>query len=352
MFHPPRCPFLACTQHQDPKPGFCARHGHYRSKCQPRPIPRFRCRACGHTFSRQTFHSSYRDQKPKLNQSVVKLLCSGIGFRQTARLVRLTSNNLVAKARKISRHVAELDQNLKDRAGRLDMASPSPAPLELQMDEFETYETRRNTRPISIPVVIDPVSRFRFAAIPAPIRPRGRMTASRIAAIQQEEARFGPRRDLSGPACIAALQAAAETRPAAATVILGTDCKASYPGFISRVFADRKVYHQQTLSKKPRGAGTSLFAINHTEACLRDRVGRLRRESWLVSKKCRYLDLHLRLINGFRNWVIPRFNADKMTPAQFAGFAERPLRLSELLGWRQDWGALSPSPFCAPSPPG
>jgi len=213
------------------------------------------------------------------------------------------------------------------------------------MDEFETYESRRNTRPISIPVVIDPVSRFRFAAIPAPIRPRGTMTIARIAAIAEEERRYGPRQDLSAEACIAAFQAAADTRPAASTVIVGTDCKTTYPGFIAKVFSGRKVYHQQTASVRSRGAGTPLFAINHTEAILRDHVGRLRRNSWLVSKKQQYLDLHLRLINGFRNWLRPRFNTDTRTPAQIAGFATRPLKMAELLGWRQDWAALSPSPF-------
>jgi hypothetical protein len=27
------------------------------------------------------------------------------------------------------------------------------------------------------------------------------------------------------------------------------------------------------------------------------------------------------------------------------GLADRPLRAAELIGWRQDWGALSPCPF-------
>ena len=39
----------------------------------------------------------------------------------------------------------------------------------------------------------------------------------------------------------------------------------------------------------PRGYGTPLFPINHTEAILRDHTGRLRRQSWLASKLRRYL---------------------------------------------------------------
>lgn len=345
MFQPPRCPHTDCRYHKRPPFGFFKRHGYYRAACRAHPIPRYRCRACHRTFSRQTFHSSYRDQKPYLNQPVVELLCSGVGLRQAARVLKLTRNSLVAKARKVSHHVAKLDQNLKNRIAEAERAAPRRRPLELQMDEFETYEARRNTRPVSIPVVIDPTSRFRFAAIPAPIRPRGRMTDARMRAIEEDERRFGRRQDRSGAACLAAFQSAADTHPTAGTVIIGTDFKATYPSYIAKAFAGRSVHHQQTMSVAPRGIGTPLFAINHTEAVLRDHVGRLRRESWLVSKKCEYLDLHLRLINGYRNWVRPRFNTDAMTPAQVAGYARRPMKMRELLGWRQDWGALSPSPF-------
>ena len=43
---------------------------------------------------------------------------------------------------------------------------------------------------------------------------------------------------------------------------------------------------------------------------MRDLMGRLRRESWLVSKKRRYLDLGLQVHMAYRNLVRKRFNHD------------------------------------------
>jgi len=78
------------------------------------------------------------------------------------------------------------------------------------------------------------------------------------------------------------------------------------------------------------------------QALARDLMGRLRRRSWLVSKKRRYLDLGLQLFAAYRNLVRRRFNRDDFSPAQFLGFTSRRLRVGELLGWRQDWGERSP----------
>jgi len=87
-----------------------------------------------------------------------------------------------------------------------------------------------------------------------------------------------------------------------------------------------------------------LFPINHTEAMARDLMGRLRRDSWLVSKKRRYLDLGLALFAAYRNYVRARFNGEDESPAQRLGFVNRRLRVGEVLSWRQDWGRGSIRP--------
>ncbi|MFN0006713.1 MAG: hypothetical protein ACKVXR_02305, partial [Planctomycetota bacterium] len=71
----------------------------------------------------------------------------------------------------------------------------------------------------------------------------------------------------------------------------------------------------------------------------------LRRESWLVSKLRRYLDLGLHVFMAYRNYVRRRFNYDEESPAELLGFAARRLRESELISWRQDWGASSIHPL-------
>jgi hypothetical protein len=43
----------------------------------------------------------------------------------------------------------------------------------------------------------------------------------------------------------------------------------------------------------------------------RDNLGRLRRQSWLVTKKGEYLRGHMNLFLVYRNYVRKRFNRDK-----------------------------------------
>ncbi len=78
---------------------------------------------------------------------------------------------------------------------------------------------------------------------------------------------------------------------------------------------------------------------------MRDLMGRLRRESWLVSKKRRFLDIALHVHMAYRNLVRRRFNTDRESPAELLGFVPRRLTAYELLSWRQDWKAESIHPL-------
>ena len=345
IFRPPRCPNERCPRHADPRESFYRRHGFYRAKCRAHPIPRFLCKTCGRTFSRQTFRADYHDKKPYLNRRVIELITAGVGLRKSARTLDIGRTNFVLKWRKLARHTRRLDLNLKSRAARADRQSPDPSSYKLQFDEFETYETRRNTRPLSMATMIERRTRFIVGAMAAPIRPKGTMTKQRIAAIAAEVARFGRRKDRSRVACRSVFRSAAKLRPGATIVRLETDEKLTYPEYFAEAFPGRARLHDTTSGKAPRGAGTPLFAINLTEAILRDHAGRVRRDSWLTSKLRKYLNLHLTMYSAWRNWVLARFNRDEHAPGVLAGFAPRNLTIGEFLGWRQDWGVRSPCPF-------
>ena len=201
MFQPPRCPNRRCPQHRSPEPRFFVKKGFYRPLCRAHPVPRFRCRTCDCGFSRQTFRADYRDHRPDLNARLFLSLATGLGLRQSARNLGLSLRCCELKARKIGRHLRRLNLNLR---------GPLPEGSVLVFDELETYEGRRNTRPLSLPMLIEHESRFIVWAESAPIRPRGRMSPARELAIQQDELRFGPRRDLSQRSCERTLQRGAE----------------------------------------------------------------------------------------------------------------------------------------------
>lgn len=336
MFEPTCCPHRNCSQHVDPDDDFCIRHGTFHPKCRPHPVQRYRCRTCKRTFSRQTFRMDYRDHRPDLNAPLFSSSASGVGIRQSARNLGLSLRCTELKLRKIARHLRRLN---------LTMRGPLEGEVSFHFDEIETYEGQRNTRPLSVPVLIETETRFIVWAESAPIRPRGKMTEKRLKAIARAEQRHGIRKDLSRRGVERTLERGAAIAKEPPVVTLHTDEKSSYPGLAAAAFPKERLEHQQTNSKLVRATWNPLFPINHEEALMRDLMGRLRRQSWLVSKQRRYLDLGLQLHMAYRNLVRKRFNRDEESPAQLMGFLPRRLTPRELLSWRQDWGGRSIHPL-------
>jgi hypothetical protein len=268
-------------------------------------------------------------------------MATGLGLRQTSRNLGLSLRCTELKFRKIARHLRRLNLNLR---------APLPSDTRLQFDELETFEGRRNTRPLSLPILIERNTRFIIWAESAPIRPHGRMSKARKKALKDDERRFGTRKDLSRRSVLRTLKRGADLVAGHEVVTLFTDEKATYPNLAAKAFGSRRLLHSTTNSKLARGTWNPLFPINHTEAMARDLMGRLRRESWLVSKRRRYLDLGMQMWMAYRNYVRRRFNYDEESPAQMLGFAGRRMKPGELLSWRQDWGTRSPHLHQTPRP--
>ena len=265
------------------------------------------------------------------------MLASGVGLRQCSRNLSLSRRCVELKFRKVARHLRRLNLNLRRPLTDED--------TRLQFDELESYETRRNTRPVSVPILIERDSRYVIWSESAPIRPRGKMSKQREEAIALENRVFGPRKDRSGRSVLRTLKRGAELVRKLDRVVFESDEKSTYPSYARRCFGRRRVEHRTTNSKLARMTWNPLFPINHTEAMVRDLLGRLRRESWLVSKKRRFLDLGLQLWMAYRNYVRRRFNEDDESPAELLGFAPRRMTTRELLSWRQDWGGESIHPL-------
>lgn len=338
MFVPPFCPHRDCSNHTLPGPRFFRRHGTYLARCRPHPVQRFLCLACRRSFSRQTFRADYRDHRPDLNPTLFLMLASGVGLRHSSRLLGLSWRCTELKFRKLARHLRRLNLNL--RQGLTDAAR-------FHFDEFESFEGERNARPLTIPMLIESRSRYIVWAESAPIRPRGKMTPSRLQAIERAEKRHGRRRNLSEQAIRRTLARGAALTNGVTTVRFESDEKSSYPRLAKEAFGAGRLTHRRVNSKLVRDTRNPLFPINHEEAMARDLMGRLRRESWLVSKARRYLDLALQVHMAFRNLVRKRFNRDKdeCSPAQILGFLPCRLSAQEVLSWRQIWGRRSVHPL-------
>ena len=139
MFTPPFCPHPDCSQHTDPKPRFFRPHGSYRAKCRPWRIPRYACRTCRRTFSRQTFRMDYRDHRPDTS-TPGSSRCSprASGCARPSRTLGLSLRCTELKFRKIARHLRRLNLSLRDQLE--DVAR-------FHFDELESYEGQRNAPP-------------------------------------------------------------------------------------------------------------------------------------------------------------------------------------------------------------
>ena len=338
MFIPPRCPNRRCAYHLKPEQAarWYTPNGHYKPLCRAHPVPRFRCRGCRRGFSRQTFRMDRYDHRPDLNARLFELLASGVGLRQSARLIGLSRRCLDFKFRKIARHLRRLHLNLQ---------APLPSGTMLQFDELETFEGMRTLRPLTVPILIEKHSRYVIWAESATIPARHRKTKHGRKR-SEELLRHGRRPDGSRRACERTLSRAAALLRHVDAVGIETDMKRSYPAVMRKAFGkSTRIAHRQVSSKRTRDLSNPLFPINQTEAIARDLMGRLRRQSWLASKKRRYLDLALALFMTWRNLVRRRFNRDLFSAAQHLGFVRRRMSEEELCSWRQDWGRRSIHPL-------
>ncbi len=333
-FVPPRCPNRLCHKHRSPTPNFYWHRGAYIVACRAEPIPRFRCKSCRRSFSRQTFRLDRWDKRPDRNVELFLLLTSGVGLRQCARTLGMGTAAVQQKFRKLARNLRLLNRNL------LRQLPPNRCYL---LDEIETFE-QKSICPLTVPVLIEKESLAVIATDSAPIRRMTRRGSQRQRWMERQEKKHGRRKD-HGRRCVRKIFGRFQRLLAGQKALLITDDKAIYRTLCRRLMGDR-VQHLTYSSKLARTTFNPLFPINLTEAMLRDNLGRLRRRSWLVSKRGNRLSLQLEMFVAYRNWLRPRTNQGdpNLCPGMVLGIVLRRLEVDELLAWRQDWREYSIHP--------
>jgi transposase-like protein len=334
-FEPTFCPNPDCQHHATPAPRFFRRHGYYVAACRDRPVARFRCVGCGKTFSAPTFRQDYRDRRPEVNEDLWKYLVSGVGYRQSARLLKLGVNAVQWKARKLARYAGLLHRNLCRKL---------PAGRTFLLDEEETYEAA-SIRTLTMPVLIERTTWFVVATAVGSTRRLAPIGTRRRTWQDHEEQKHGSRPDQSRQCVTEVLQTLDRCLEGGA-LVLHSDQKSSYATIAKEIFGER-VKHEQTSGRDPRTIRNPLFPINTTLAMTRDNCGRLRRKSWLVTKKGVWLQRHMQQFVVYRNYVRKRFNRDKeaRSPAVHLQLIPRSLSIADAIRWRQDWGLLSIHPL-------
>jgi transposase-like protein len=326
---PPACPYLDCRFHESAPPGFYRRFGFYRSRGYPGGIRRYRCSACLRSFSIRRFTVEFRLHKPKLTPWVIAELTSCVSLRQAARSKRLCRGSIERRLDRFGLH----GQRLLDRVSRV----CAPLGGRFLLDEAESFETSRLSRPVTIPVLVHGESRFIVAIGVGAMAPRRRELAEPRVPRRVSESSKVVR------ACLARL-----VRWVERDSVLASDQKASYVRILRELDPTRKLHHVRYSGRLPRGPKSPLFEVNHTNAMLRDGNARLKRRTWCVSKKRERLWRQLGLYALWRNFRRPRYNRDKtVTPAQFARVSDHRWTMRELVRWRVDLGAATICPLAA-----
>ena len=163
-FLPPFCPWPACTAHRIPGKGF-QRFGSYRKPSDPKRIPRFRCRDCEQTCSRQTFSTTYYLKRPSLLIAVASGLAACSAHRQIARSAHCSKTSVTRMAERLGRHAILFHARCR---GELPALSET-----IVHDHFEAFIGRQD-RAVGIGTAVGSESWFVYDIDPAPHRGSGR----------------------------------------------------------------------------------------------------------------------------------------------------------------------------------
>jgi transposase-like protein len=163
-FHPPFCPWPECKAHLRRGVGF-HKHGSYRRKHDPTRIPRFKCRDCEHTCSRQTFSTTYYLKRPGLQARIAAALAACSAHRQIARSERCAKTTVTRQAERLGRHAILFCARMRSKA--------PPISEPMVHDHFESFVSRQD-RALAIGTAVGARSWFVYDIDPAPHRGSGR----------------------------------------------------------------------------------------------------------------------------------------------------------------------------------
>ena len=318
-FVPPHCPRSDCRYHACATGWRWVRHGWYWREAVPQRIQRFRCEHCRHTFSAQSFSTTYWLRRPDVLAAVAFRLLACSGYRQIAREAGCAATTVMRQASRLGRHALLY---LHEHRPRGAVREP------LVIDGFESFAFSQY-HPLHLNLVVGADSHYLYAFTHTPLRRKGRMTAKQKRRRATLEARYGrpdPRgieRDTR-----AALQLAV---PQPQALVVRSDEHDAYPRALQRL-RGYAITHERTSSKAARTSGNPLFPVNLKDLLLRHCGANHKRETIAFSKR------HQSVVERSA-WLAVWLNFAKQcsenhgggTPAMRLGLTDRPIPTRELL---------------------
>jgi hypothetical protein len=280
------------------------RRGWYRQELDGRRIQRFACKSCGKTFSSLTLTSTWRQQKPWINEPLVFALCSGVSQRRAARQIHVDQKTVARRLVLLGGLATRANEAHRARRGLV---------REVRFDDMESA-IHTKLKPVSIPLVVEEKTREIIAIRVCKMPAKGLLAKKSLK-------KYGPRLDERPAARLAVLETlAAMSEPG---LRIKSDKCPQYPILVRRVLP--QAHH--TVVKGRRGCVVGqgelkkigfdpLFSLNHTAANMRANVNRLFRKTWCLSKREDRLQDHLDLYVWFHNHYLITNPAGKKPPGK------------------------------------
>lgn len=261
--------------------------GYYFVKILRTRKRRYQCKDCKSTFSNQTFHNTYYQRRPDLNEKVFILLVSGNTQQRTAELLKCSPTTVARKLQWLAVH--KKGQILSDVQ-------------HIQIDEMESIEQTK-LKPLTIPICVSDTYKIlglNVGKIPA----KGHLAelAKKKYGVRENE------REKALRELLAKLRDELHIKPLTIT----TDSHPLYPKLIKEYFPNsvhvsivsrsmkekkRELIHHKVTKK----VFDPLFALNQRCAKIRSDVRRMTRRSWCTTKKTENLKKHLSLYQIYNN---------------------------------------------------
>ena len=323
---PPHCPWDACPSRRG-APFRWRRHGAFRRAAAPRLVRRYRCLACGRTFSDQTFSGAYFAKRPEILAPLANALVNGAALRQAARGLACARSTAVRAADRLGRLAALATARLL--AG-LAVAGP------VAHDDFVTFALRRPLA-VFLGTAVDPATDLVLALSAAPGIQGGRRTPAqrrRLPALRAALPRAARRR-----AFRALLEGLLDRLPPGARLELRTDDDRVYRDVVGRVGAgrvDHRVHPAPRRGRADPAYNRALGPANALHRFLRHADAEHRRRPLAFARRVASSAGRAALFAFWRNFLQRRREGRNRgpTPAMLAGLADRPLSWDDLLGRR------------------
>jgi hypothetical protein len=299
----------------------------------PHRIQRFTCRACGRSFSSQTFSSTYWQKRPDLAAQIFMKTVGGMANRQIARDLRVSPATVDHHLSRLGRHCLLF---------HLAQIQDTSAPTEIVVDGFETFEFSQYY-PFHHNLAVEKGTDFLLYFTDSELRRKGRMTEHQKRRRAELERRFGrpdPKAIETGMTEL--LDVVLQGR-ASATV--HSDDHRAYVRAIRRL--ECEIRHLVTPGSAHRDQDNKLWEVNLADLLIRHSSANHKRETIAWSKRRQCSAERLAIFLVWRNYLKGRREKVRgsPTPAMARGMVGRPLAVEEVLGARLFPGhaALPPS---------